>query len=61
MNVLTVAEQVSVRVYMSLNKRQKFKALAALKGRDMSDIANELIDKWLMENDLQPAQQEQGK
>jgi hypothetical protein len=40
----------SIRVYLSQEKKLKFKTVCVSQGRDMSDVVNELIDQWLEEN-----------
>jgi hypothetical protein len=37
----------SIRVYLSQEKKLKFKTVCVSQGRDMSDVVNELIDQWL--------------
>lgn len=41
----------SIRVYLNPEKKLRFKTACASQGRDMSDVCNELIDKWLEENE----------
>ncbi|NEQ78715.1 MAG: hypothetical protein F6K23_40440 [Okeania sp. SIO2C9] len=48
--VKTVAED-SIRVYLSKDKKLRFKSTCVLKDRDMSEVINELIDQWLEQND----------
>ncbi|MBD1809086.1 hypothetical protein H6F98_27055 [Microcoleus sp. FACHB-SPT15] len=52
----TVAED-SIRVYLSKEKKVRFKAACVLQDRDMSDVVNELIDQWLEQNETPPQQQ----
>ncbi|NEQ89194.1 MULTISPECIES: plasmid partition protein ParG [Moorena] len=40
----------SIRVYLSKDKKKNFKAACVMQDRDMSDVVNELIDKWLDQN-----------
>ena len=42
----------SIRVYLSQEKKLKFKTACVSRGRDMSDVVNEMIDKWLEENEV---------
>jgi hypothetical protein len=51
-----VAED-SIRVYLSKEKKVRFKAACVLQDRDMSDVVNELIDQWLEQNETPPQQQ----
>ena len=41
----------SIRIYLSPEKKLRFKTACVSQGRDMSDVTNELIDKWLEENE----------
>jgi len=41
----------SIRIYLSTEKKLRFKTACVSQGRDMSDVTNELIDKWLEENE----------
>lgn len=43
----------SIRVYLSQEKKLRFKTACVSQGRDMSDVVNELIDQWL-EQDATP-------
>ncbi len=47
----------SIRVYLSKEKKVRFKAACVLQDRDMSDVVNELIDQWLEQNETPPQQQ----
>lgn len=50
----------SIRVYLSKDKKLRFKSTCVLKDRDMSEVVNELIDQWLEQNEtLLQRQQEQ--
>ena len=42
---------VFIRGRVPESVRARFKAVCALEGRDMSDVLNELIEKWLAENE----------
>ncbi len=42
--------EVSIRVYLSPETKDKFKTACFLKGLNMSDIAAELIEHWLSSN-----------
>ncbi len=42
----------SIRVYVPLEKKLKFKTICSSKGLVMTDVINELIDQWIAENDL---------
>ncbi len=53
MIVETVAED-SIRVYLSKEKKLRFKAACVLQDRDMSDVINEMIDQWLEQNETPP-------
>lgn len=44
--------EVSIRVYLSPETKDRFKTACFLKGLNMSDIAAELIENWLAENDI---------
>ncbi len=48
-------KQVFVRGRVPDSVRARFKATCALQGRDMSDVLNELIEKWLAENEKPPS------
>jgi hypothetical protein len=48
-----VAED-SIRVYLSKEKKLRFKAACVLQDRDMSDVINEMIDQWLEQNETPP-------
>lgn len=52
----TVAEE-SIRVYLNKEKKLRFKAACVVQDRDMSDVVNEMIDRWLEENGLPPKQE----
>jgi len=54
--IKTVAEE-SIRVYLPKEKKLRFKAACVVQDRDMSEVVNEMIDKWLEENGM-PAKQE---
>jgi hypothetical protein len=41
----------SIRVYVPLEKKLKFKTICSSKGLVMTDVINELIDQWIAEND----------
>lgn len=56
MMIKTVTEE-SIRVYLAKDKKLRFKAACVVQDRDMSDVVNEMIDKWLEENGM-PAKQE---
>lgn len=47
----------SIRVYLPKEKKLRFKAACVVQDRDMSDVVNEMIDKWLEENGM-PAKKE---
>ncbi len=51
---------VFVRGRVPESVRARFKAVCALEGRDMSDVLNELIEKWLAENE-KPSPFKKGK
>lgn len=51
---------VFVRGRVPDSVRARFKATCALRGRDMSDVLKELIEKWLDENE-QPSPAKKGK
>jgi hypothetical protein len=53
MIIETVAED-SIRVYLSKEKKLRFKAACVLQDRDMSDVINEMIDQWLEQNEIPP-------
>ncbi|NEO31704.1 MAG: hypothetical protein F6K36_14965 [Symploca sp. SIO3C6] len=55
--VKTVAED-SIRVYLSKEKKLRFKSTCVLKDRDMSEVVNELIDQWLEQNETLLQQQQ---
>ena len=57
--IKTVAEE-SIRVYLPKEKKLRFKAACVVQDRDMSDVVNEMIDKWLEENGM-PAKQEKWR
>ncbi|MBD2526814.1 plasmid partition protein ParG [Nostoc sp. FACHB-133] len=44
--------EVSIRVYLSPDTKDRFKTACFLKGLNMSDIAAELIEDWLTKNDI---------
>ncbi len=46
----------SIRVYLSKEKKLRFKAACTLQDRDMSDVVNELIDQWLAQNETPSSQ-----
>ncbi|MBW4611453.1 MAG: hypothetical protein KME22_30755 [Hassallia sp. WJT32-NPBG1] len=46
----------SIRVYMSPDTKHRFKTTCFLKGLNMSDIAAELIENWLVDNDISVTQ-----
>jgi len=54
-----VAED-SIRVYLSKEKKLRFKAACVLQDRDMSDVVNEMIDQWLEQNEI-PSPQKKAK
>jgi hypothetical protein len=54
-----VAED-SIRVYLSKEKKLRFKAACVLQDRDMSDVVNEMIDQWLEQNEI-PSQPKKAK
>lgn len=41
----------SIRVYVPLEKKLKFKTICSSKGLVMTDVINELLDQWIAEND----------
>ncbi len=51
MIIEAVAED-SIRVYLSKEKKLRFKAACVLQDRDMSDVVNEMIDQWLEQNEI---------
>lgn len=57
-NLLVDVAQDSLKIYISKELKQRFKSLAALTDRDMSNIAVELIQGWV---DKQERQQPQSR
>jgi|GEM_PF-3386241 len=53
LNFDDVAEP-SIRIYLSPEKKLQFKTACVSKGRDMSEVVNELIDRWLEEIETPP-------
>lgn len=50
----------TIRVYLSPEKKLQFKMACVSQGRDMSEVVNELIDRWLEEIEP-PPKSEKGK
>jgi hypothetical protein len=44
-------KEVFIRGRVPESVRARFKATCALRGRDMSDVLRELVEKWLADNE----------
>ncbi|MDH6060885.1 plasmid partition protein ParG [Chrysosporum bergii ANA360D] len=45
--------EASIRVYLSPEVKDRFKAVCFFKGLNMSDVSAELIEEWLAKNDIE--------
>ncbi|MBF2016359.1 MAG: ParG [Rivularia sp. T60_A2020_040] len=52
--------QVFIRGRVPESLRARFKAMCALKGRDMGDVLKELVEKWLEDNENPSPNQGKG-
>lgn len=51
-------KEVFIRGRVPQSIRARFKATCALRDRDMSDVLKELVEKWLIENEVSTASSE---
>jgi hypothetical protein len=49
--------QDSLKIYIDKALKLKFKALCAMQDKDMSEIASELIEQWVKQNETPPENQ----
>lgn len=51
--MIAVSEEklVSYKLFLPESKRARFKSICALKGVSMNQVLEELVDKWMQENE----------